>query len=92
MEIIEIVPGVTYPTAVELPCKNVQWMNGRNKSSPGGNSHPKKKNRMIIPGKMNAELQKAAQRQTAANRKILILVGGKRRWVRMADWEHDQAG
>lgn len=92
MEIIEVVPGVQFPNAVELPNKNIRWVNGRNKSSPGGNSHPKKKNRMLIPGKMSAELQKISQQQTEANRTILVLDGtGKRHWVRLADWNNGQA-
>lgn len=76
-----------YPDAHELPNKKRQWVNGRNKSSPGGNSAPKGKNRMIIPGKMHAEILKVSQEQTAANRKMLVISGGKRRWVRMKDWD-----
>lgn len=85
MEIIEIT-GSSYPNARELPNKNVRWVNGRNKSSPSGNSAPKKKNRMIIPGKMHAEILKESQARTAANKKMLVIAGGKRRWVLMRDW------
>lgn len=81
MEIIALGPQV-FPHAHELPNKNRRWVNGRNKSSPSGNSAPKRKNRMTIPGKMNAELMKIAQEQTRRNRMTLVISGGKRRWVR----------
>ena len=92
MEIVKLSGQPHYPDAHELPNKNRQWVNGRQKSSPSGNSHPKKKNRMIIPGKMSAELQKISQQQTAANRRVLVLDGtGKRHWVRLADWNDGKA-
>jgi hypothetical protein len=82
MEIVELVPGVTYPDAIELPNRNRQWVKGKNKSSPSGNNLAKKNNRMVIPGKMTVELQKLAQQQTRRNQMVMVLSGGKRRWVR----------
>lgn len=90
MEIIELFGQPHYPDAHELPNKNRRWVNGRNKSSPSGNSASKKKNRMIIPGKMHAEILKASQEQTAANKKILVIAGGKRRWVLLKDWNEQE--
>ena len=87
MEIVSITPGVTYTTAVELPNKNRQWTNGTHKSS-SGNSTNKKKNTMLIPGKLLSEIQKASQEATRANQRVLVLDGtGRRHWMRLADWE-----
>lgn len=88
MEIVSITQGVTYPTAVELPSKKKRLVNGTHKSSSGNSGSGKHTHRITIPGKMHAELMIEAQRQTEANRKMLVLDGtGKRRWVRLADWE-----
>ncbi len=87
MEIIELVPGAHFPGAVELPNKNVRWVNGTNKSSPGGNSVPKRKGRMVIPGKMHADILKQSQEQTRRHAKILVISGGKRRWVLASEWK-----
>ena len=85
MEVVSITPGVTYPTAVELPNKNHRFVNGSNKSS-SGNSTSKNKNRLVLPGKLLSELQKASQEQTKANQRVLVIDGGKRRWVLLSDW------
>lgn len=91
MEIIELGLQV-FPHAHELPNKNRRWVNGTNKSSSSNSGGGKHGDRMAIPGKMHAELQLAAQRQTEANRRMLVLNGtGKRRWVRIADWNHEAA-
>lgn len=86
MEIVELFGQPHYPDAHELPNKKRQWVNGRQKSSPSGNSAPKRKHRMLIPGKMSAELQKIDQEQTKANQRMLVIDGGKRRWVRLSEW------
>jgi hypothetical protein len=87
MEIVSITPEVTFPTAVELPNKNIRWVNGRNKSSPSGNSAPRRQNRMIIPGKMHAEILKESQVRTKENARVLVISGGKRRWMKISEWK-----
>ena len=85
MKVIEVT-GSRYPTAVELPNKNRRWVNGTNKSA-GGNSAPKKRNKIFIPTKMAAELQTEAQARTKAGARMLVIDRGKKRWVRLSDWK-----
>jgi hypothetical protein len=89
MKIVSTTPGVTYPSAVELPNRGLRLQNGTHKSA-SQNGSAGKRHRMLLPGKMSAELQKLAQDQTRANRMMLLIEGGKRRWIRVADWEARQ--
>lgn len=90
MEVVHSTGG-PYPTAHELPNKKIEWTNGRNKSSPSGNSGNKKRKASRTQKgaglQLIADVMKAARQQTEDNRMILVIDGtGKKRWRRLKDY------
>jgi hypothetical protein len=87
MKILEI-RDTNLPDAHELPNKGRRPAGKQQKSPAGGNSGGHKTPSLFekLPGKIKAELQKADQAQTAANKTVLWLVNGKLRLMREADY------
>ncbi len=85
------VTGTSYPDAHELPVRTARPSAKRQKSNPGGNSGSRHDKRTIylprLAGKALAEVQKADQEQTAVHKMRLLVVNGKRRFVREADYQ-----
>jgi hypothetical protein len=83
------VTGTSYPDAHELPVRTARPSAKRQKSNPGGNSGTNKKQSRVpkLTGKALLELQKADQEQTAVHKMRLLVVNGKRRFVREADYQ-----
>lgn len=87
MEVLEVT-GTSYPTAVELPCKRERPVGGKQKSNATGNAGTRKKKMGTPP---TPAMRKASQEATEANKTMLLVVGGKRRFVRLADYEAGRA-
>jgi len=87
MEILEI-KSTDFPDARELPLHGGRPIS-KHQKSPGGNSALGKSKTSYVPrlgGKALAELQKADQATTAANRTVMWLYNGKRRFVRESEY------
>ena len=88
MEVVEITPGVSFESAVSLPNDRQRPVNksvGRKGSTGNGT---RKRARMTLPGKLAAELAKADQDITAANKRILVIdmAQGSRRFVKLSEY------
>jgi len=85
MEIVEVT-GDSYPDAHELPLKYRMLhpaATGGYKSSSSNSGTSKKNQGRLMPAGMLAQEQKLARERTAAGQKVLLIDGGKRRWVRV---------
>lgn len=87
MKVLEVT-GTSYPTAVELPCKRERPAGGKNKSAATGNAGSRKKKMGTPP---SVAMRKEAQEATEANKMVKMVIGGKSRFVRLADYEASRA-
>lgn len=90
IETVSITPGVSFGTAQEIPCSTARPATKQVGSKSSGNGVKRQKNVITVPGKLLGELQRADREITAANKKVMILVNGKRRFVREADYRAGQ--
>jgi hypothetical protein len=92
MEIIEFT-GPPYPNARELPNHGGRPIS-KHQKSPGGNSGAGKARNNYVPrltGKLLSELQKDDRAQTEANKTVMWLYKGKRRFVKASEYERLRA-
>lgn len=61
----------------------------KHQKSPGGNSGGKKRSSYMprLTGRLLSEQQDEDRDQTEANRMVLLLVNGKRKFVRQSDYQ-----
>jgi hypothetical protein len=92
MKVIEVTAGVSYETARELPNDKVRPTGKSVGRKGGGNSgSQKKKERIVLPGKLKAELQATDREITEAHKMVLWLVTGKRKLIRASEYERLRA-
>ena len=90
MEVIEVA-GSSYPTARELPNHGGRPIS-KHQKSPGGNSTAKNKDNWRKPaGTVKMQIQKADQRITEANQMVMLLINGKRKFIRASEYERLRA-
>ncbi len=98
MEIVEIVPGQDYSQAAELPNKGGRSTAKQEKSSPGGNSGGTGKGNVTScftpkpAGRILGEMQEADREIRMASLMIMVLVNGKRKFVRTSEYKQFRAG
>lgn len=88
MEIVEV-RDTNFPDARELPNKKERPV-GKHQKSPGGRSGSRKDR--LTGGNWLTQLQKTDREITEANKMIMWLVNGKRKFVRVSDYERLRAG
>lgn len=89
MEVVEIVPGVTFPDAHELPNSTVQPASKHVSIKSSGNGTKKPRNPLtpLVTGKLKTELAKIDQEITAANKMVMVVSPeGKRRFVKLSEY------
>lgn len=84
MEIIKVT-GSSYPNAHELPCDK-QRITSKHVSNKGGGNSAKRVHAAPVPPATPA-IRKRDQEITAANQMMLLIVNGKRRFVRASEYK-----
>ena len=86
MEVLEV--RGPFPDAHELPNHGGRPV-AKHQKSTGGNSGAGKVKTSYVPrlsGQLLTDLQKADQQQTAANKMVMVLENGKRKFIRESDY------
>lgn len=82
MKVIEIT-GTAYPGAHELPNRGGRPV-AKHQKSAGGNSGSANK-KLSLP--LSPAQKKSAQDATEAGKMVLVITGGKRRMIRVSEYE-----
>jgi hypothetical protein len=84
---VEVTPGVSFAGAREIPSTRERPAAKSVGHKSSGNGVRRQRNAVIIPGKLAMELKTSDQRITEANRTRLVILNGKGRFIREADYQ-----
>lgn len=82
MEVLQVT-GSSYPHARELPNRSGRPVSKHQKSAGGNSGSANKK--LALP--LNAAQKKETQLATERNKTVLLISGGKRRFISLLDYE-----